>query len=119
MNRKIAFTLVLASVAAGSAFAESPRTETGAFQSGVSRQQVQAELQQHRQTGIDTFADGYNPLHGFRGTRTRADVTAEYIASRDLVSAFNGEDSGSRYLARRELPRSVGTQFAAMPGQTD
>ena len=121
MNRKIALTLVLASVAAGSAFAESPMTEPWTFKATMTRAQLQAELQQYRQSGIDMYADSYDHLHGFRSTRTRAEVTAEYISERDLVSALNGEDSGSRYfaVARRDMPRSVGPQLAAVPASTD
>ena len=115
MNRKIALTFVLASAAATSAFAETPMVDARPFKASMTREQVQAELQQHRQTGIDVYADGYNPLAGFRSTRTRAEVTAEFMASRDMVSALNSEDSGSRYLARREMPRAVGPQLASLP----
>lgn len=115
MNRKIALTFAFASIAAASAFAETPLVDTTPFQSTMTREQVQAELAQYRQAGIDMYADGYNPLAGFRSTRSRAEVTGEFLASRDVVSAMNGEDSGSRYLARRELPRDVGPQLAALP----
>jgi hypothetical protein len=121
MNRKIALTLVLASIAAGSAFAESPMPQPWTFKATMTRAQLQAELQQHRQSGIDLYADGYDQLRAFRSSRTRAEVTAEYIAARDLVNALNGEDSGSRYfaVARRDMPRSVGPQLAAVPGHAD
>lgn len=115
MNRKIALTFAVASIAAASAFAETPMVDTTPFQSTLTRAQVQAELAQHRQTGIDPYADGYNPLSAFRSTRSRAEVRAEFMASRALVSALNGEDSGSSYLAHRELPRAVGPQLAALP----
>jgi len=117
MNRKIALTFVLASIAAGSAFAETPLVDTMPFKASLTREQVQAQLQQHRKSGVDTFADGYNQLSDFHSTRTRAEVTAEFMDSRAEVSALTGEDSGSRYLASRQLPRSVGRQLAA--GSTD
>jgi len=115
MNRKIALTFVLASIAAASAFAETPMVDSKPFKSSMTREQVQAELQQHRKTGIDPFADGYNQLTGFRSALTRAEVKAEFLASRDMVSALNSEDSGSRYLAHRQLPRAVGPQLASLP----
>jgi hypothetical protein len=115
MNRKIALTFAIASVAAASAFAETPMVDTKPFKSAMTRQQVQAELQQHRRSGVDTFADGYNQLTGFRSGLTRAEVKAEFLASRDEVSALNSEDSGSRFLARRDMPRSFGPQLAALP----
>jgi hypothetical protein len=115
MNRKTALTFVVAALAAGSALAETPLVDTQPFKSTMTREQVQAELAQHRATGIDVYADGYNPLMLFRSTRTRAEVQAEFRASRDLVSAFNGEDSGSTYLAHREPRRTFGPQLAALP----
>jgi hypothetical protein len=115
MNRKIALTFVLASFAAASAFAETPMVDAKPFKSSMTREQVQAELQQHRKAGVDVYADGYNQLTGFRSTVTRAEVKAEFIASRDMVSALNSEDSGSRYLARREMPRNFGPQLASLP----
>jgi hypothetical protein len=115
MNRKIAVTFVLASIAAGAALAETPMVDTKPFQPTLTRAQVQAELAQHRKGGIDRYADGYNQIGEFRSVRTRAEVTAEFLASRDLVSAFTGEDSGSVYLARRQAPRAFGPQLAALP----
>ncbi|HET8745114.1 MAG TPA: DUF4148 domain-containing protein [Ramlibacter sp.] len=115
MNRKITLTFAAASLVAASAFAETPMTDSLPFKASLTRAQVQAELAQHRSTGIDPYADGYNPLHEFRSTRTRAEVQAEFLAERALVSALNGEDSGSGYLAHRALPRAVGPQMAALP----
>ena len=115
MNRKIALTFVLASIAAAGAFAETPMVDSKPFQASLTREQVRAELQQHRQSGVDVYADGYNQLTGFRSTRTRAEVKSEFLASRDMVSALNSEDSGSRYLAHRAQPRVVGPQLASLP----
>jgi hypothetical protein len=115
MNRKIALTLVIASAFAGSAFAETPMASDNVFQSAASRASVQAELQQHRQAGVDAFADGYDQLREFRSERTRTAVQAEYMAARDQVAAMTSEDSGAVYISRRELPRTVGSQLAALP----
>jgi hypothetical protein len=44
-------------------------------------------------------------------------VTAEYVANRDAVAAFNSEDSGSAYLARHDaapaFTRLAGTNVNA------
>jgi len=45
-----------------------------------------------------------SPLAGntqFTGAKSRAEVTAEYLRSRDATTAFTGEDSGSAYLSAR------------------
>lgn len=42
------------------------------------------------------------PLHRFRSTKTRAEVTAEFLRSRDAVAAMTGEDSGSFHLSQQK-----------------
>ncbi len=42
----------------------------------------------------------YNPLADFQSTKSRAEVRAELMASRQVAAAMTGEDSGSAYLAR-------------------
>jgi hypothetical protein len=37
----------------------------------------------------------------FVSTKTRAEVTAEYLATRQATAALTAEDSGSAYLAQR------------------
>ena len=47
------------------------------------------------------FAEDYNAYNPVAASsKTRAQVVGEYLASRDRVAAFTGEDSGSAYLAR-------------------
>jgi hypothetical protein len=41
----------------------------------------------------------YNPLKSFTSKRSRAEAQAEYVASRDAVTAITAEDSGAAYLA--------------------
>jgi hypothetical protein len=113
MNRNFAIAFVLATVAAANAFADDITVEATPFVSTMSRAEVQAQLQQARAAGIDPWAQDYDQLAGFHSDRTRADVTAEYIAERDNVMAFNGEDSGSVRLARGELPQPVVQTAAA------
>jgi hypothetical protein len=112
MNRNIAFAFVLATAAAGNAFADDITVETTPFVSTMTRAEVQADMQQARSSGIDPWAQDYDQLAGFRSERTRADVTAEYTAERASVSALNGEDSGSVYLAGRE-PQQPTSHMAA------
>lgn len=108
MNRTIAFALLLASAGA---YADDITMEPP-FTSTLSRAQVLQDLQQHRQSGVNPWADDYNPVAGFRSALTREQVTKEYIQSRDVVGAFNGEDSGSAFLARREPAHPADTQMA-------
>ena len=52
----------------------------------------------------------------FVSTATRAEVCAEYIAQRDRVAAFTGEDSGSAYLAQQRADRA--SVLAGQPAAT-
>ena len=104
MNRKIAIALLATAAAAGNAFADDITVEGKAFSSSRSRSDVQAELAQYKQAGVNPWSTSYNPLRGFQGTASRAQLTAEYIAARDRVAAMTREDSGSADLARRAAP---------------
>lgn len=115
MNRKLALAFVIASAFAAPAFADDPTIVNEHFVSTATRAEVMAELQQFRQSGINPWADEYNPIQQARSERTRAEVTNEYIRSRDMVGALNGEDSGSVYLARRDVERQQPTQLAVAP----
>jgi len=83
------------------------------FNGSRTRAEVQAELGQYKQAGVNPWSTQYNPLNSFRGAKSRAEVQAEYLASRDAVAAFTAEDSGSAYLAARK-PIAT-TQFAGQP----
>lgn len=106
-------SLVLASAFAASAFAETPTIVTEPFVSTKTRAEVQAELAAYRQAGVNPWSTQYNPLRSFRSTASREAVTAEYIASRDVVRALGGEDSGSVYLAQL---RSTGAEASTLAG---
>ena len=67
----------------------------------ATRAQVQAELAAYRQAGVNPWSTSYNPLKSFHGGRSRTEVRAEYIGSRDTVAAFTREDSGSAWLSAR------------------
>ncbi|MCG2594386.1 DUF4148 domain-containing protein [Ramlibacter sp. XY19] len=108
MNRNIAFAFVLATAAAaGTAFADDITLEPTQFVSTLTRAEVRAEMQQARAAGTGAWAPDYDQLAGFRSERSRADVTADYTAERDHVAALNGEDSGSVYLARSDMPQPI------------
>jgi hypothetical protein len=101
MNRKLSLTLAVAAAAfIGNAFADDITYEPAPFTSTRTRAEVQAELKDYRASGVDVWADNYMPLPSARSEKTRAEVTAEYLAERDKVAAFGGEDSGSMWMAR-------------------
>jgi hypothetical protein len=118
MNRKLATALVLAATAAagnafaGTGFAGDISIDTTPFVSSKTRAEVQAEVGQVR--GISPWSMQYNPLSGYKSDRTRAEVTAQYLASRNQVAALTSEDSGSSYLAQTRV-RNVGTTLAGQP----
>lgn len=114
-SRKLATALVLAATAlAGNAFADDITVDTTPFVSSKSRAQVQAELTQFKQAGTSPWSIQYNPLRSFTSNTTRADVTAQYLDSRNQVAAFTGEDSGSTFLAQHRV-RNTGTTLAGQP----
>lgn len=100
MNAKIALTSVVFAAFAGSALAETPTIVNEPFVGTKSRAEVQAELFAYKKAGVNPWSMSYNPLRYFKGQATREAVVAEYLASREQVRAFTGEDSGSAYLAQ-------------------
>lgn len=100
MNRNFALTLVSACIAAGPAFADDITVDPQPFVSTLTRAEVKEELSQFRHSGVNPWADEYNQMAQSGSTSTRAEVQARYLASRDEVSAFTGEDSGSAYMSR-------------------
>jgi hypothetical protein len=100
MNRNLAAALI-AVAAASSALADDITVDTTPFVSSRSRAEVQAELQQSRQSGVDVWAQDYDQLAAFHSSKSRAEVTAEYLQSRDQAAALVAEDSGSAWLSAR------------------
>ncbi|MBC5786167.1 DUF4148 domain-containing protein [Ramlibacter sp. USB13] len=115
MARKTALALVIASAAAVSAFAEDGTYQPDPFTSMKSRADVLSELQEARRSGVNPWADEYNPVMHMRSDRSREEVTRDYLSSRDSVSAFGGEDSGSVYLGHREATQPQAAQLAVAP----
>jgi hypothetical protein len=107
-------TAVLATAAFGALADEADGSQYAVqFNGAKTRAEVQAELAQYKQAGVNPWSTQYNPLNSFRGAKTRAQVTGEYLASRDAVAAFTSEDSGSTYLAARKPVAT--TRFAGQP----
>ena len=108
MNRILIAAFVAATAAAaGQAFADTTLAgdisiDPHPFVGTRTRADVQAELAGFRASGVNPWADEYNPVAQFHSTRTPDEVKAEFMQSRNEVSAMNGEDSGSAYLASRQ-----------------
>jgi len=103
MNRSTVLVAAL-SFAAFAAHADDA-DRSGQFAASVAgqaaRTEVQAQLATYKQAGVNPWSTSYNPLKSFQSSRTRDQVTADYVASRDAVAAMTREDSGSAYLAAR------------------
>lgn len=76
-----------------------------------------------KKRGVNPWPAGRHQVVPVRLTRERAELRDEYIAARDQVAAFTGEDSGSVYLARAAARRNAtaparagGTRRAATRG---
>jgi hypothetical protein len=112
MNRYlIASVLAVAAASAQVAFADDITIDPHPFvASSLTRGEVQAQLLQYKAAGVNPWATSYNQLTRFESSRTRAEVTADYLRSRDEVAALNSEDSGASWLAaqaRRSAPPVV------------
>jgi len=114
MNRKTLSAALILVAAAGSAFADDITVDTTVFTGSRTRAEVQAELQQFQQQGVDPWARNYNPLQSFQSGKTRAQVTAEFLADRDEVAASNSEDGGASWRAARAA-RPVNPVLAGSP----
>ena len=102
MNRILSsIALAVAAIAAAPAFAETEYAPEPTFVSTRGRAEVIAELQQFQRAGVNPWADHHDQLQGFESSKSRAQVTAEYLGARDEVMAMSGEDSGSSYLMAR------------------
>jgi hypothetical protein len=98
MTRNFVIAMAVACAATGAAYADDITVDPHPFVSSASPAQVAEELRQFRMSGVNPWADDYNQLAHRDGKLTRAEVMADFHASRDTVAAFTGEDSGSGYL---------------------
>ena len=104
MNRTSAFFAAALVSLSGAAFADTGLAgditiETTPFVSSRTTAEVRAELDAYKKSGVNPWSRSYNPLRHFKSTKTRDEVTADYIANREAVAAFGSEDGGSMYLA--------------------
>ncbi|MEJ8840023.1 DUF4148 domain-containing protein [Ramlibacter sp. AN1133] len=115
MNRYAAALLAVSAAAlCGQVLAETPTAvPEQPFVSVKSRVDVQAELAQYKQAGVNPWSMHYNPLRAFKSNTSREAVTADYIAARDQVAAFTGEDSGAGYLAANRSRVPAATKLAS------
>ena len=109
MNAKMTLSALLLAAFAGSALADDPTIANERFASAKSRAEVLADLQAYKASGVNPWANSYQPLKYFHSATTRAAVTAEYLASRNEVHELTGEDSGSAYLAQARTVLPVST----------
>ena len=119
MTRKLATTLTIvstaaaafafAAIASGNAYADDITIDPTPFVSSRTRAEVQSEVMGQGEALRMASSEWSMQLNAAvlpQSTVTRAQVAAEYIATRREVNALNGEDSGSSYLA--SLPRRSG-----------
>ena len=85
------------------------------FVSTASRAQVNADLAAYKKAGVNPWSTQYNPLKTFQSTKSRDEVTRDYIAARDQVAALTGEDSGSAWLAQAATRQPVSSTLAGQP----
>lgn len=104
MNRKLAFAAITAAFVSGNVLADDITMDPNPFVSQRTRAEVQADLAQFKQSGVNPWSTTYDPLKNFRSARSRAEVIADYVQARDSVAAMNSEDSGSTYLSHRAEP---------------
>lgn len=97
MNRKSLAAALVLIASAGSVLADEITIEDRP----VSVRQSAVAVQPVQRAAVNVYAKDYNPLQSFQGVKTRAQVTAEFLAARDEVTAFTREDSGAAWLAAR------------------
>jgi hypothetical protein len=114
MNRNIILAALFAVAASGTAFADDITIDPTPFVSSRTRTEVQVELAQFKKAGTSPWSIQYNPLASFKSSVSSEQVVAAYVASRNEVAAFNGEDSGSSYLAATRVD-TAGATLAGSP----
>jgi hypothetical protein len=116
MNAKsILAVAAFATLASAAARADDITVDTTPFQSVKTRAEVQAELSQYTQAGVNPWSTRYNPFASFKSTLTREQVQAEFRAEREQIAAMTSEDSGSAYLTHVAQVRNTGTTLAGTP----
>ena len=104
-----AAALAFAAIASGTAYADDITIDPTPFVSSRTRAEVQSDVMgqgEELRIASSEWSLQLNAAVLPQSTVTREQVTAEYVATRREVNAFNAEDSGSSYMA--SLPRRSG-----------
>jgi hypothetical protein len=109
----LAAALAVIAIASRPAYADDITIDQTPFVSTRTRADVRAELM-GRSRGDNEWVRQYNQASQAATGYTREQATADYKASRDYVSAVNGEDSGSAYFTRTAAGRSMNTNLAGL-----
>jgi hypothetical protein len=109
MKKLATFAVLAAAAAVCLAAQEGNPLPAQPVKSSVTQQQLAQELAAFK-AGTSPYSMKFNPVAGFKSVRTRAEVTAEYLAARDEVAALGREDSGSAFVARTQ---AAGRKLAA------
>ena len=105
MTRTIASAVAIAAAMAGNAFADDIAIDPQPLVLKKSRAEVQADL---KKPGT-SFGSSQYGMPQVKSGKSSKQLMNEYVAARREVAAFNGEDSGSAYLARTGSPRNRAT----------
>lgn len=116
MNSKTLLAIAaFAAIASSAVRADDITIDTTPFNSTRTRAEVQAELFEYKQAGVNPWSNHYDQLAQFKSTKSRDQVRAEFRAEREAVAAMTAEDSGSDYLMHLAATRDVGTTMAGTP----
>jgi hypothetical protein len=115
MNRYLTISLLaIAAATVSPAFADDITVDSTPFQSTRTRAEVQADLAAFKRAGVNPWSQAYNPLKNFASNASRAQVTGDFLRSRDEVEALTAEDSGSFFLSQR-APVTAAPVLAGRP----
>lgn len=122
MNSKTVFAIAaFATLASAAARADDITVDNTPFKSQLTRAEVQADLMQYRQAGVNPWSTSYNPLKTFQSSLTREQVRNEFLGDRQAVAALTSEDSGSAYLSKLAAANSRAdrTNLAGTPANAN
>ena len=111
--------VVLAAAAPDNAYADDISVDTTPFTSTRTRAEIQSELFSQAalvRSGASEWALQSDPALKVTGASTREQAKSEYKASRSVVSAMLGEDSGSAYFMKSAPSSRASADGAATMG---
>lgn len=117
----VAAALAVTAIASGKAFADDITIDDTPFVSTRTRAEVRNELLRpaDRESAFTTeWTLQQDPAPVIKSSYTSQQARAEFKTSRQIVSALNGEDSGSAYFMKRSFgPRANAGATMGGPGQ--